>query len=45
VGQAARRRAEDRHGWDSVFGTLCGIYGGLTGHPGFGTTKPLRASH
>jgi alpha-1,6-mannosyltransferase len=46
VGQAARRRAEDRHGWDSVFGTLCDIYGGLTGHPGFkSTTKLLRASH
>jgi alpha-1,6-mannosyltransferase len=46
VGQAARQRAEDRHGWDSVFGTLCDIYGGLTGHPGFrSATKPLRASH
>jgi alpha-1,6-mannosyltransferase len=46
VGQAARRRAEERHGWDSVFGTLCDIYGGLTGHPGFkSATKLLRASH
>jgi alpha-1,6-mannosyltransferase len=46
VGHAARRRAEDRHGWDSVFGTLCEIYGGLTGHPGFkSATKFLRASH
>jgi alpha-1,6-mannosyltransferase len=46
LGQAARRRAEERHGWDSVFGTLCDIYGGLTGHPGFrSVAKPLRASH
>jgi alpha-1,6-mannosyltransferase len=46
VGLAARRRAEERHGWDSVFGTLCDIYGGLTGHPGFGgATEPLRAPH
>jgi alpha-1,6-mannosyltransferase len=46
VGQAARRRAEERHGWDSVFGTLCDIYGGLTGHPGFrSAAEPLRASH
>jgi alpha-1,6-mannosyltransferase len=46
VGQAARRRAEERHGWDSVFETLCDIYGGLTGHPGFkSATKLLRASH
>lgn len=46
VGQTARRRAEERHGWDSVFGTLCDIYGGLTGHPGFKPSAPLlRASH
>jgi len=46
VGRAARRRAEERHGWDSVFGTLCDIYGGLTGHPGFkAAATPLRASH
>ena len=46
VGQAARRRAEERHGWDSVFGTLCDIYGGLTGHPGFkAPAQLLRASH
>jgi alpha-1,6-mannosyltransferase len=46
IGQAARRRAEERHGWDSVFGTLCDIYGGLTGHPGFkGAPERLRASH
>lgn len=35
LGQAARRRAVERHGWDSVFQSLCQIYGGLTGAAGF----------
>lgn len=45
LGQAARQRAEDRHGWDSVFGTLCAIYGGLTGHPGFSRAMAPRSPH
>jgi alpha-1,6-mannosyltransferase len=36
IGMAARLRAVERHGWNAVFRRLCGIYGELTGHPGFG---------
>ncbi|WP_419255849.1 glycosyltransferase family 4 protein [Caulobacter sp. ErkDOM-YI] len=43
LGQAARRRAEERHGWDSVFLALCQIYGRLTGAAGFSdATSALR---
>ncbi|MBU4435217.1 MAG: glycosyltransferase family 1 protein [Alphaproteobacteria bacterium] len=47
LGLAARRRAVERHDWDTVFQTLCQIYGGLTGAPGFttdiiGADGPLR---
>lgn len=35
VGAAARRRAVERHGWDSVFRQLCFIYSGLTGRAAF----------
>jgi alpha-1,6-mannosyltransferase len=35
LGQAARRRAVQRHGWDSVFGELTRIYGRLTGAAAF----------
>lgn len=45
LGHAARQRAEERHGWDSVFGTLCTIYGGLTGHAGFSAHPSLRPAH
>jgi alpha-1,6-mannosyltransferase len=41
LGLAARRRAEDRHGWNAVFQSLCGIYGGLTGAVGFTEPAPL----
>jgi alpha-1,6-mannosyltransferase len=30
IGQAARRRAETRHGWDATFEALTGLYGQLT---------------
>lgn len=34
VSQAARRRAETRHGWDATFEALTGLYGRLiAGHP------------
>ena len=36
LGQAARLRAELRHGWDPVFRKLSGIYGRLTGCAAFG---------
>jgi len=42
LGQAARSRAEERHGWDSVFRALCQIYGGLTGATGFSDAPALR---
>ena len=42
VGAAARLRAAERHGWDAVFRQLCAIYGGLTGHRGFGGLAQLR---
>ena len=42
VGAAARRRAVERHGWDAVFGQLCAIYGGLSGHRAFGGQPQLR---
>lgn len=47
LGQAARRRAEERHGWDSVFTALCQIYGRLTGAAGFsqGSTLPRHQAH
>ncbi|HEX6866814.1 MAG TPA: glycosyltransferase [Caulobacteraceae bacterium] len=35
VGQAARERAVQVHGWDAVFTRLCGIYAEVSGHPGF----------
>lgn len=35
VGEAARRRALERHGWDAVFVELCAIYGRLTGRAAF----------
>lgn len=35
VGRAARRRVLERHGWEPVFETLCGVYGELTGAPAF----------
>ncbi|WP_419316883.1 glycosyltransferase family 4 protein [Caulobacter sp. ErkDOM-E] len=40
LGQAARCRAEERHGWDSVFQALCQIYGRLTGAAGFSDAAP-----
>jgi alpha-1,6-mannosyltransferase len=42
VSAAARRRAVERHGWNAVFRQLCAIYGGLTGHRGFGARLQLR---
>jgi alpha-1,6-mannosyltransferase len=33
--RAARTRACDRHGWDSVFGRLTEIYADISGEPGF----------
>ena len=41
LGQAARCRAEERHGWDSVFEALCQIYGRLTGAAGFSDAAPV----
>ncbi|HWU79274.1 MAG TPA: hypothetical protein VN158_04320, partial [Caulobacter sp.] len=35
-------RAVERHGWDAVFGQLCAIYGGLSGHRAFGGQPQLR---
>lgn len=35
LGRAARRRVEARHGWDTVFDALTGLYARLTGHPAF----------
>lgn len=37
VGRAARARAEERHGWNSVFERLGAIYGRLTGNAAFVT--------
>jgi len=37
IGQAARRRAEERHGWNSVFEKLGAIYGRLTDNAAFVT--------
>lgn len=45
LGAAARQRAEERHGWDTVFQALCGIYGGLTGHPGFNANTASTLLH
>jgi alpha-1,6-mannosyltransferase len=42
LGQAARRRAEERHGWDPVFRTLCDIYGRLTGAGAFAQASSRR---
>ncbi len=42
LGQAARARAQTRHGWDSVFTTLCDLYGDLTGRSGFKDPAALR---
>jgi alpha-1,6-mannosyltransferase len=42
LGLAARLRAVERHGWDTVFQTLCQIYGRLTGAPSF-TTEAVTA--
>ncbi len=33
LGAAARRRAEERHSWDSTFENLSALYGDLTGAP------------
>jgi alpha-1,6-mannosyltransferase len=35
LGRAARIRAIERHGWNSVFGQLSRIYEDVSGHPGF----------
>lgn len=45
LGQAARRRAEQRHGWDSVFNTLCNIYGGLVGGRAFAPDPQISLRH
>lgn len=45
LGRAARRRAEERHGWDSVFRALCQIYGGLTGATGFSAAAAPALRH
>lgn len=43
VGGAARARAEERHGWDAVFRSLCLIYAGLTGSSAFtDAANPIR---
>ena len=44
VGEAARRRAVERHGWDAVFTELCAIYGRLTGRAAFEATA-AQAAH
>lgn len=41
LGRAARRRAVESHGWDTVFESLCQIYGRLTGAAGFSTVAPV----
>jgi alpha-1,6-mannosyltransferase len=44
LGEAARRRAVERHGWDAVFTELCLIYGRLTGRCAF-DGSPVLARH
>ena len=44
IGEAARRRALARHGWDAVFTALCGVYGRLTGRAAF-EARASRAAH
>jgi alpha-1,6-mannosyltransferase len=39
IGQAARRRAEQRHGWDTTFEGLTRIYGELVA--GSGAARPI----
>ncbi|ATC24920.1 glycosyltransferase family 1 protein [Caulobacter vibrioides] len=39
VGEAARRRAVERHGWDAVFTELCLIYDRLTGRRAFSSAS------
>ncbi len=41
VGQAARSRAELRHGWPAVFGKLCDVYAEVSGDDTFRAPGPL----
>lgn len=43
VGEAARRRACERHGWDAVFERLSALYADMSGRPAF-TAGPLPLS-
>ncbi|MDB5457370.1 MAG: glycosyl transferase group 1 [Caulobacter sp.] len=45
LGQAARRRAVQRHGWDSVFGELTRVYARLTGAAGFNAGAVAALAH
>jgi alpha-1,6-mannosyltransferase len=43
LGQAARARAVERHGWHAVFTRLTGLYGEFSGLGAFGGVSPIRA--
>jgi alpha-1,6-mannosyltransferase len=43
LGQAARARAVERHGWDAVFTRLCEVYAETTGDSAFTTRESVLA--
>ena len=43
IGAAARARAVERHGWNSVFSRLCEVYAEETGDAAFTTSTSLLA--
>ena len=43
LGQAARARAVERHGWDAVFARLCEVYAEVSGDTAFTADRPAYA--